>query len=262
MMWNGNDTLPHVLELQRQRGDNFQIAEALRWLCNANRDLGLYEEGIRQAKEALNCYDQISNTKGKLLCLNTLAFLLLSDNQFDAAENAASRAIDIATETGQEYQLSDLHRVLGNIYRSKGEKEKAIHHYKTALEIASRFSSHALLFWTHYALVQLFYDAHDIDNATAHIELAKLHAANDPYKLGRAMELQTIVWYWQSRLEDAKLEALHTLGIYEKLGAGVDARRCRDLLQSIEQKMKKQSTGFEVSFWRGFYILCLLTSTS
>ena len=237
----GNDVerkrhLTHALELERRRGDNFQIAEALRFLSNTNRDLGLYEEGIQQAKEALDIYDQISNTLGKLRCLNVLAFLFLDNKQLDAAENAASRAIVIATETGKEYILSKLHRVLGNIYRSKGEKEKAIHHYEIALGIASRSNWHDLLFWTHYELARLSLEGREFDDATIQIELAKPHAVNEPYEHGRAMEFQAQVWYEQLRLEDAKSEALHALEVYEELGAGTDAGDCRDLLKMIKKR--------------------------
>ena len=243
----GNDAerkrhLIHALELERRRGEKFQIAEALRILSNTNRDLGLCEEGIRQAKEALDIYDQIRDTMGKLLCLSGLAFLLLDNKQLDSAENAASRAIVIATETGQEYDLCELHRVLGNIYGSKGEKERAIHHYETALGIASQFNWHNLSFWNHFALVRLFYDGHEFDNATAQIELAKPHAANEPYKLGRVMELQAEVWYEQLRLEDAKLEALQALEIFEKVRAMKNAGHCRRILQKIEEAMKNKST--------------------
>ena len=243
----GNDAerkrhLTYALELQRRWGDNLQIAEALRWLSDTNRDLGLYEEGIQQAKEALDIYDQIGDTGGKMRCLNQLAFLFLDNDQLDAAENAASRAIVIAMETGKEYILCQLHRVLGNIYRSKGEKEKAIHHYETALGIASRSNWHDLLFWTHYALAQLSLGIRELDDATAQIELAKPHAVNDPYKFGRAMKLQAEVWYEQLRLEDAKSETLQALEIFEKGRAVGDAGRCRRTLQKIEEAMKNKST--------------------
>ena len=223
--------LTHVLELERQGGNKFQIAETLRFLSSANRELALYKEATRQAREALDIYEQISETIGKLYCLNELAFLLFDDKQLGAAEETASCAIDIATERGEEFILCQLHRVVGKICRSKGEKEKAIHHFETALGIASRFSWHNILFWTHYTLAQLSFDDHEYDGATAQIELAKSHAVNEPYDMGRAMEVQATVWYQQLRLEDAKSEALRALDIYESLGATKDAGRCRDLLR-------------------------------
>ena len=229
--------LTHTLELARRRGDKLQVAETLRFLASANRELVLLEEAIRQAREALDIYEQIGERIGKVYCLGELAMLLFVDKQLEAAEDTASRAIDIATERGDEFILCQLHRVVGQIYQSKGEKEKAIPHFETALKIASRFNWHNLLFWTYLTLAQLSLDDHEYDGATAQTELAKSHAANESYELGRAMELQAVVWYQQPRLEDARLEALHALEIYENLGAAKDIERCRNLLQRIKKAM-------------------------
>ena len=170
--------------------DHSWVPETLRLLSLANLDLGLYEEGIRQAREALDISEQNGNTIEKMRCLNVLAFPLFSDNQLDAAENAASCANDIAKGAGEEFTLCELHRIHGAICGLKGEKEKAIHHYEMALGIASHFDWHDILFSTHYALAQLSYDGSEFGDATCiQIELAKPHAVNESYKLGRAMEL-------------------------------------------------------------------------
>ena len=240
----GKRLLTRTLELERQWEDNLQVARALRLLSNANRDLEFHKEGIQQVKEALEIYGQTGETSGKIHCLNLLAFLLLDDNQLDAAEDTASRAIVIATETGEEYQLCELHRALGNIYGSKGEKEKAIHHFETALGIASRFNWHNVLFCIHEAFALFSYDRGELEDATAQIKLAKSHAVNEPYQLGFATELQANVWYLQLRLEDAKSEASRALEIFEKLGAVERAGHCRDLLQTIKGAIENRSAAF------------------
>ena len=226
--------LTHTLELERRRKDGSRVAHTLRRLSNVNRLLGLREEGIRQAEEALEIFERIGGTKGKVQSLHDLAFLLFEDKQLDAAENATSRAIHLATEGGREYDLCDLHQMLGKICGSKGEKQDAIRHLEGALGIASPFNWHNILFWTHYSLVELFLDEDELNKANAHIEPAKSHAAGEPYKFGRAMQLQAIIWYRRRRHEDAKLEALHALEIYENCGAASDAKVCRALLRKIE----------------------------
>jgi len=169
--------------------------------------------------------------------LNKLAWALLDDKQLDAAENAASRAIDLIPEKGQEHLLCDLRKLLGSVHRSKGDKKRAIYHFETAIGIASPFNWHDHLFWVHYALADLFFYEDEFSDANTHIELAKSHTADDAYKLARVTKLQANVWYLQSRPEDAKLEALRALEIYEKLGAAKNAEFCRELLQAIEQDM-------------------------
>jgi tetratricopeptide (TPR) repeat protein len=234
--------LIHILELERQWGNDVEVAQTLQDLSGANRLLNLYEEGIHQANEAFQIFAQIDHTIGQAQSLNDLAWLLFSDNQLDAAENAASLAIDLISEQGQEYTICGLHRVLGFIHKSKGEKEKAIHHFQALLGIASVFTWRDELFWSHHDLAGLFRDEGEFDDANAHIEQIKSDAVDNTYWLACAMHMQASVWYRQERLEDAKSEALHALRIYEKLGAAEDAGVCRDLLQNVERIMETLST--------------------
>ena len=118
--------------------------------------------------------------------------------------------------------------------RSKGETEKAIDHFKTALEIASPFSWHDLLFWTYALLTELFIDNDRFDDAHTHIEHAESHAVNDAYNLGWVVQLQARFWYGQRRFEEARSAASHAVDVFEGLGAAEVAEDCRGLLQEIE----------------------------
>ena len=89
----------------------------------------------------MEIFERIGEVKGQAQCWNDLAWLLLGENQYDAAEKAAFRAIDLLKEKGQEFLVCDLHLILGVIYGGK----KAIHHYETALGIASAFNGHDVL---------------------------------------------------------------------------------------------------------------------
>jgi tetratricopeptide (TPR) repeat protein len=237
--------LTHTLELERRGGDNPQVAYTLRQLSDVNRNLRLYKEGIQQVEEALDIFKRTGNTTWQMQCSSDLAFLLFENKQLDAAEDVASRAINLVPEEGQEFLVGGLHGVLGNIFQSKGEKKKAIHHFETAIGIASPFNWHDDLFWNHFGLAKLFREEDEFDDANAHTEQAKSHAIDDAYKLGRAMEMQASIWYRQHRLEEAKLEASQALETYEKLGAAGDARRCTDILLRVERAMEKRSIGFQ-----------------
>jgi tetratricopeptide (TPR) repeat protein len=179
--------------------------------------------------------------------LKELAFLFLEHKQLEAAENAASRAIDLVPGKGQEYLVCQLHRVLGKIHRFKGDKNKAIHHFNTALEIASPFNWNDHLFWIHYVLADLFLNENEFDDAHAHTERAKSHAVDNTYRLGRAMRMQAGVWYRQRRFKEAKSEALQAVEIFEKFGAATDADHCREFLRLVEQAMGSPSTSFQRS---------------
>ena len=225
-----------ALDLWRERGGDDLVALALMSLSDTNRAIGLHEEGIQQAGEALEIYERLGETGQQADCLIKLASLLSSDKQFDAAEEAAFRAIDLLPEEGDQYRVCQSHRALGNVYQSKGEIEKAIHHFEVSLGIASAFNWNDDLFWAHYRLAHLFCNEGRFDDAQAHTERAKSHAVNK-YHLGLAVELQARIWYSQDRLEEAKSEALRAADIYDKLEAPNDAEDCRELLWAIEKKL-------------------------
>ena len=235
--------LIQTLTLDRERGDDRQVALTLGLLSHVNLILGLHREEIQQVEEAFKTYERLGDTPGQATCLDVLAWLLLHDDQLDAAEAAALRNINLLPEKGEEFRLCQSHQLLGEIYRSKGEKEKAVDHFKTALIIASPFNWQGERFWIHYALAKLFCNEREFNDAHIHIEQAKSHTADDAYKLGRGMEMQAWIWYWQYRLEDARCEASGALKIYEKLEAVKDTGDCGSLIQQIENAMRSRISG-------------------
>ena len=228
--------LIHALRLWREQGSDYDVAVTLMELSEVNLLIGLHKEGIQQAKEALEIFRQLGDTGQEADCLIKLALLLWDDKQLDAAEDTASRAIAFLPEKGEEYRVCGSHRALGNIYRFRGETEKAIHHFMVALGIASTFDWHDASFWVHCELAKLFRDEGRFDNAHTHIEHAKSHTANSAYNLGYAMEEKAVIWHDQGRLEDATSEALRAADIYEKLGATEDMEDCRQLVRDIEKE--------------------------
>ena len=235
--------LTHILELERKRKDDYEVAETLRYLSGANRFLHLYKEGIQQANESLEIFKRINHKLGQARSLNDLAWLLFDDKQLDAAEEAASRAIDLVAEKGQEYTICGLHRLLGLVRRSKGEQAKAIDHFKTALGLASPHDWQDELFWAHYNLAHAFCDEGKFEDANDHIKRAKSYAADNTYWLAHATHMQAIVWYGAGRLAEAGPEALSAVEMFEKIGVSNDVITVREFLQQIKEAKGSRSTG-------------------
>ena len=97
--------LVYSLKLRKERGDDFQVAETLRFIAGANRLLGLHKEGVEQTKQALEIYKRLDSAEGQANAWQWLARLLFDDNQLDAAEEAASRVTDLL---GQRQPISGL----------------------------------------------------------------------------------------------------------------------------------------------------------
>ena len=229
--------LTHALMLSKERGDDEYVAGLLSDLSYSNLMMGLHEEGIKRARESLEVYESLDGTVGLVDCLINLAWLLCEDGQLDAAEEMAFRAINLLTEKEDQFRLCQSHRVLGIVYRSKSEIEKAIHHFEAALGIASSFNWHDELYGGHYGLAKLLRDEARFYDANSHLERARSYTGHSTYNLGRVMELQAEVWYEQDRLEEARSEALRATNVYEKLGAVRDLKLCRELLQRIGEQV-------------------------
>jgi len=240
--------LSQALNLWRERGSDHQVAETLMMLSEANRLIGLYKEGIQRGKEALEIYERLGDTGRQADCWIKLAWLFRADEQLDAAEEAAFRAIALLPEQGEQHRVSQSHLVLGGIYRTKGETEKAIHHNEVVIGIASSFNWLNQLFWAHYNLARLFRDQGKFDDAQTHIEHAKSHTADNTYYLGHATEVQAAILYKQRRLEEARSEVLRAVDLYGKLGAATDMENCRKILRDIEEQLDTPVTSGQSGF--------------
>lgn len=230
----GKRLLTHGLKLWGGQGNNLWVAQALYSISDANRLLGLWKEGIPQAEEAMENFKQFNHIHGQAKSWQLLALLFQADDQLDAAEQAASQAINLLQDKGEEFGVCQCYRILGDIYHSRNEIEKAISHFETALRIGSSFNLSYHLFWSHHSLAQLFSEQGRFNDAHAHIECAKPHAINDTYLLGHVTELQAVCWYKECKFKEAKSAALYAADIYERSGATKDLEYCRATLQKIE----------------------------
>jgi len=228
--------LTNASNLSRERGNDGQLARALGYLSHVDFFTSSYMEGIRHAEEASAIFERLGDAVQQAECLNELALSLCGDNQFEAAEEAASRAIHLLPEKGEEFLVCNCEFILGYLSREKGDREKAIHHFEAALGIASPFNWLHLQFWICFFLAQSFYDEGRADDAYTQIGHAKSHAVNDHDTLlmARAMEVEAGFSRRQHRFEEAKSEALDSLNLYQKLGATKQAGRVGKLLLQID----------------------------
>ena len=232
--------LTHSLKLWREQGNDIRVAETLRILCGVNRRMGLGEEGIPLAREACEIFKRLGEVVDQANSLINLALALCEAKQLDAAEEAGLRGLDLFPEKGEELWVCQAHRFVGDIYRSKGEMEKAIHHFEVALGIASSFNNVFQLFWAYYSLAGLYCEQGKFEEAQTHLEHAKSHAADDALFLALVTNEQARVFCRQHRFGEARSEALRALDAYEKLRATADAEVARQNLEWIDAEEARQ----------------------
>jgi tetratricopeptide (TPR) repeat protein len=173
-----------ALKLYRERRDDLSVAQALRRLSDTNDLMDLPKEGIQQAKEALEIVERLGNATDQAAILVNLAWLLCRGQSI--RRRRRSRIPRNQPPPGERRTIFGL-QISSCSWRdipSKGEMEKAIHHYELALGIASPFNWHHDLFSVHYKLAGLFRDEGRFGEAQAHIEHAKSHATDSAFNLG------------------------------------------------------------------------------
>ena len=226
-----------ALKLCREQGNDFWVAQTLSFLADANWLLGCYVEGIQQVKEALEIFKQLDRGREQAQSLRTLAWLFVADKQLEAAEEVVSQAMNLQDDCDQ-YEACTCHHLLGEIYKFKGDAQKAIDQFGIALGIASSFNWRIQQFTNHLALAELFSSLQRFDHAHAQIECAKSHVANDMYHLGRATALYALILAREWRFEEAKSEVLRAADMFGKIGAATDTEYCEKILKFTEEKMR------------------------
>jgi len=207
-----------MINLWREQGNDRKVAETLETLSSLNRGLGLYAEGVSRAKEALEIYEKLDDRVGQVDSLQCLALSLVHDNQVDAAEEAASRAIDLFPDGLSQSQLREHNHILGHICQCRGDTEAAIDHYMKAIGVAGSLDSQDGQIGILHCLSKLLLDEKRFDDAQIHLEQLKSHAFNNPLHHGMATAMQVGLLYHQGKFEEAISELSRAINFYEKIG--------------------------------------------
>jgi len=181
---------------------------------------------------------------GKVSCLQCLAFLLAKDGQADAAEEAASNAINLAfMDKPSEYTLCQHHCILGHIWLSRGGMEAAIGHCKKAIRVASSLSLQEEQTSILLCLVKLLLTEGRFNDAQVHLESLKLDTANNIFHLQLAAAIQVCVWHQQGRFEEADSEVSQVLNMCQKIGVLADVlEEQKGFLPEVEEKVNNLVT--------------------
>ena len=226
----------YTLELWRERGNDGMVAYLLCYLAGTNFEQSNFStEGILQAKEASEIFENLNDTEGQGGSLYLLALLLAKDGQFDAAENAASSAINVSSD---ELGVCQHHHALGHIYGAKGETEAAIGHFETALKISTSTNLREIQASTLRCLVWMLLEGGKLDEAQVYLERLKSDGINNLFSLGLAGAIQVFVWRREGRFEEAESEVSRIFGLYEEAGAPGPQRNFWSFIKGSSKRLK------------------------
>jgi hypothetical protein len=215
--------LTHTLKLERERGNDFGVARALGSLSDANRLLGLYEEGIQQAKEALEIYERLGDTVEQARCLIHLARCCvsrqsarrrggsrISRNRSSPGERPRISGLPISSRSWQYISFQGREREGHSPFRGSPRNRIPFQLARSAV-LDSSLPGGALF--------------RSKASSTMHTltsnKPSRTRLITHTTWVARSL-LQARDWYRQRMLEEATSEALRALEIFEKLGAAED----------------------------------------
>ena len=191
------------------------------------------EEKIQLTQRMVEVMSALRLTLGQITGLVELSGYLREANRLDAALETASRALALLPENAPKHLTLRCHHMLGEAYHSKGPTEKAIEHFEVALGLASSHDRDEEAFHIYRSLTLAFLREGRLDDANAHLERAKLRAANDPLCLADVMSSQAGVLFDEGRVEEAESEMLRVVDIYQELGNTTGAEIGREFLTTM-----------------------------
>lgn len=136
----------------------------------------LLDNAIVNYKKSLEHYDKIENVdKNKIQVLINIGLTFESDNKLDSAFVYFQKGLDLAKQTGNTLEESQLYQNLGLVSFGKGEDEKAIEYFKSAL--AMDITSDEQTRQINLQLLKIYNKRQDLQSAK---EYALLVTANLP----------------------------------------------------------------------------------
>ena len=179
--------LTHLLKFWRDRGDLYQVALTLMRLTVVDQLMGLLEEAIQLANEALEIFRQLKDTVRQAWCLSLLVLPCLRGNQVDATG-----------ETPPLVTAYHCHQILHSTYHYKGNCGKVAEHLKAVPGIdASSRSWHGGVARVRYSPVFPFAEEGRFSNTNAHSKWAKPGAAHNANNLAYTMTQQAHTFHHQ-----------------------------------------------------------------
>ncbi|MFA5669575.1 MAG: CHAT domain-containing tetratricopeptide repeat protein [Balneolaceae bacterium] len=123
-----------ALDLAKQSGDEYRIAQVSNSISLLAHDLGRFTEALDYSRNAVNYFHQVDDPFRLSMALSNL-FTFYNELGFtEKAEGALLESLSIKMKMGNLDLISSDYNKLGNFYNSKGEYDKALFYFTKYLE--------------------------------------------------------------------------------------------------------------------------------
>lgn len=141
----------------------------------------LFDSAIVNYKKALQHYNKIENVdKRKLKTFTNIGLAYESDNGLDSAYVYFQKGLDLAKQTGNRLEESQLYQNLGLVSLGKGEDEKAIEYFKSVL--AMDITANEQIRQINLQLLKIYNKKQDLQSAQKYAVLVTANLSEVTYK--------------------------------------------------------------------------------
>ncbi len=135
------------LTLYTKQGDQYGIARASYKLGWLHRWRGEFEEARQLVERAERLFADLDDEYHYNMSLSTLGIVCLGQQRYDEAIDYFQRALQGFRRHGDTNQIANCYNDLGEVYRYRGELDRAEDQYRQALRINNRFAVRSHLFY-------------------------------------------------------------------------------------------------------------------
>ena len=130
-----------MLEITRKEDNRELFADALEGVGNVGIDTGNNEEAIKSLQQAISIYQELNLPEKESKASNTLAVLFYQTSDYDEAIQWYNRSLDLTADKKSARYVNALGNS-GLIFHTRGDMQKAIEVYETALAISKEKDYH------------------------------------------------------------------------------------------------------------------------
>ena len=198
-------------ELSLKNGFELRVANAKYRKAAILRDLGQYSKSDIASNEALKIYSKLEDLEGITSVKIGQATILHEQSRLEEASELYLDALPYAIKSGDKNTEARIHNLLGSIYKSLKQKDKAIEHYNIALALVKelKFKPGISAILTNLGVVD--YEENDYERAEKHLSEALVLKRELGDKLGESRVLANIARINISKEEYALAEKNYLL---------------------------------------------------
>jgi len=226
--------LLEVYELEKERGDEGDLAHAINGLAIFYNNTGQLDKAVTRYNEALRIFEAVDDTLGRANVHANLGLTLMDLGRLDEAEFHIKMQGKLDTLLGTMWGLGFFHDFMGQLKKEQGNLRDAYEYHKKALQIRESLPSHYNISESRTSVASSLYDLGEYTEA---IVQANMVIENDAEH--QSLSHQQRAYSVLSKANEALGNFSEALRYHKQYKAISDSIFNADILEKVAEKDAK-----------------------